>query len=194
MRYRWPDRPVVVICNDGGDPAYLSAQADKFIAAARKRPEIGRVSTLYRASVPQIYADIDRSKVLKSGLAISDVNTTLGALLGSSYVNDFNRFGRVYKVYMQAEPEFRKDPWFGFDVPVAVEGVDSAILDPQATWGDKRAYAETAAKLVKLFTQNFARFEAHVDQAVLDAAPRLVDGASPAESVVVRTPLGSELA
>src|SRR5262249_30493023 len=76
----------------------------------RKRPEIARIMTLYRASVPQIYADIDRSKVLKVGVPLSDVNTTLGALLGSSYVNDFNRFGRVYKVYVQAEAEFRKDP------------------------------------------------------------------------------------
>ena len=59
--------------------------------AARKRPEIGRINTLYRASVPQIYADIDRSKVLKSGVPLNDVNTTLGALLGSSYINDFNR-------------------------------------------------------------------------------------------------------
>jgi hydrophobic/amphiphilic exporter-1 (mainly G- bacteria), HAE1 family len=48
--------------------------------------------------------------VLKAGLALGDVNTTLGALLGSSYINDFNRFGRVYKVYLQAEPEFRRDP------------------------------------------------------------------------------------
>src|SRR4029077_6658107 len=81
-----------------------------FMDAARKRPEIGRINSLYRASVPQIYADIDRSKVLKSGVQLNDVNTTLGALLGSSYVNDFNRFGRVYKVYVQAEPEFRTDP------------------------------------------------------------------------------------
>ena len=67
-------------------------------------------NSLYRAAVPQVYADIDRSKVLKSGVQLNDVNTTLGALLGSSYVNDFNRFGRVYKVYIQAEPEFRTDP------------------------------------------------------------------------------------
>jgi HAE1 family hydrophobic/amphiphilic exporter-1 len=60
--------------------------------------------------VPQVYADIDRSKVLKSGVQLNDVNTTLGALLGSSYINDFNKFGRVYKVYLQAEPEFRRDP------------------------------------------------------------------------------------
>jgi len=94
----------------GGTPEYLAEQAGKFIAAARKRPEIGRISTLYRATVPQIYADIDRSKVLKAGVPLDDVNATLGALLGSSYVNDFNKFGRVYKVYIQAEPEFRRDP------------------------------------------------------------------------------------
>jgi HAE1 family hydrophobic/amphiphilic exporter-1 len=94
----------------GGAPSYLAEQAAKFMEAARKRPEIGRIATLYRASVPQVFADIDRSKVLKSGVQLNDVNTTLGALLGSSYVNDFNRFGRVYKVYVQAEAEFRKDP------------------------------------------------------------------------------------
>ncbi len=92
----------------GGTPQYLAEQAQQFIAAARERPEIGRISTVFRASVPQIFADIDRSKVLKTGVPLADVNTTLGALLGSSYVNDFNRFGRVYKVYVQAEPEFRR--------------------------------------------------------------------------------------
>ena len=94
----------------GGSPEYLAQQTQRFMEAARKRPEIGRIGSLYRASVPQIFADIDRSKVLRAGVPLNDVNTTLGALLGSSYVNDFNRFGRVYKVYMQAEPEFRKDP------------------------------------------------------------------------------------
>ena len=94
----------------GGAPQYLADQTQRFMEAARKRPEIGRIATLYRASVPQVYADIDRSKVLKSGVLLNDVNTTLGALLGSSYINDFNKFGRVYKVYLQAESEFRKDP------------------------------------------------------------------------------------
>jgi HAE1 family hydrophobic/amphiphilic exporter-1 len=94
----------------GRSPGYLAEQAQRFMEAARQRPEIGRVATLYRATVPQIYADIDRSKVLKVGVPLQDVNATLGALLGSSYVNDFNRFGRVYKVYVQAEPEFRRDP------------------------------------------------------------------------------------
>src|SRR3954463_2051093 len=93
----------------GGAPDYVAEQARRFMDAARKRPEIARINTLYRAAVPQVFADIDRSKVLKAGVPLSDVNTTLGALLGSSYINDFNRFGRVYKVYVQAEPEYRRD-------------------------------------------------------------------------------------
>src|SRR4029453_18520043 len=68
----------------GGAPEYLAQQTQRFMEAARKRPEIARISTLYRAEVPQIYADIDRSRVLKAGVQISDVNRTLGALLGSS--------------------------------------------------------------------------------------------------------------
>jgi HAE1 family hydrophobic/amphiphilic exporter-1 len=93
----------------GQSPQTLAAQAGRFMEAARKRPEIGRIVSLYRSSVPQQFADIDRSKTLKAGVPVQDVNTTLGALLGSSYINDFNRFGRVYKVYVQAEPEFRRD-------------------------------------------------------------------------------------
>jgi phosphoenolpyruvate carboxykinase (ATP) len=68
--------------------------------------------------------------------------------------------------------EFRKDPNFGFDVPVAVPGVDSAILDPRATWVDKEDYDRTAQKLVQLFVDNFAQFEAHVDEGVRKAAPQ----------------------
>jgi len=94
----------------GRSPQELQEMAQKFVAAAQKRPEIGRISTLYRASVPQIFADVDRDKCLKLGVSISDVNGTLAALLGSSYLNDFNRFGRVYKVFMQAEPQFRVSP------------------------------------------------------------------------------------
>ncbi|MBK8287561.1 MAG: multidrug efflux RND transporter permease subunit [Cellvibrionales bacterium] len=93
----------------GNAPEYLSQQARLFIQAAQKRPEIGRIYTLFSSNVPQIYVDIDREKALKLGVALEDVNTTLGSLLGSSYINDFNRFGRVYKVYAQAEPEFRRN-------------------------------------------------------------------------------------
>ncbi len=92
---------------EGKDPEYLSAQAQAFIAEARKRPEIGRIMTMYRASAPQVYANIDREKVLKQGVDLNDMNLTMGTFLGGSYVNDFNSFGRLYKVYLQAEPDYR---------------------------------------------------------------------------------------
>jgi HAE1 family hydrophobic/amphiphilic exporter-1 len=93
----------------GNTPEYLSQQTQLFIQAARQRPEIGRIYTLFSSNVPQIFVDIDREKALKLGVTLEDLNTTLGSLLGSSYINDFNRFGRVYKVYAQAEPQFRRD-------------------------------------------------------------------------------------
>ena len=95
----------------GHTPAELAAQAEQFCAAARKRPEIGSVATFYRASVPQVFADIDFDKALKQGVSVADVNTTLGSLLGANYVNDFNRFGRVYKVYLSADAEYRDETW-----------------------------------------------------------------------------------
>ncbi|WP_265570579.1 phosphoenolpyruvate carboxykinase [Sphingomicrobium nitratireducens] len=67
---------------------------------------------------------------------------------------------------------FRKDPNFGFEVPVAVPGVDTGILDPRTTWNDKDDYDRTAAKLVDLFNANFAEFAEHVDQGVREAGPK----------------------
>lgn len=69
------------------------------------------------------------------------------------------------------EVEFRTDPHFGFQVPVAVPGVDSAILDPRSTWADGAAYDKQARKLAEMFRRNFEKFEAHVDGSVLNAAP-----------------------
>jgi HAE1 family hydrophobic/amphiphilic exporter-1 len=91
----------------GNTPQYLSDQTSKFLAAANARPEIGSAFTLYRSNSPQIFADIDNSAVLKLGVSPADVNTALGSFLGGAYVNDFNRFGRLFKVYVQAEPEYR---------------------------------------------------------------------------------------
>jgi HAE1 family hydrophobic/amphiphilic exporter-1 len=95
----------------GNTPQDLAAQTERFVAAARKRPEIGRVNSVFRASVPQVFANIDRDKALKQGVSLADLNTTLGSLLGANYINDFNRFGRVYKVYLSAEGEYRDETW-----------------------------------------------------------------------------------
>ena len=67
--------------------------------------------------------------------------------------------------------EFRRDAHFGFQVPVAVEGVETRILDPRSTWADGAAYDAQASKLVSMFIANFAKFEDHVDGKVRDAAP-----------------------
>jgi HAE1 family hydrophobic/amphiphilic exporter-1 len=91
----------------GNTPAYLAEQTTRFARAATARPEIASVVTTFRPSVPQRFMEINRDKVLKAGVALSDIYTTVGAFLGGSYVNDFNRFGRLYKAYIQAEPEYR---------------------------------------------------------------------------------------
>ncbi|MBW2708050.1 MAG: efflux RND transporter permease subunit [Deltaproteobacteria bacterium] len=91
----------------GNTPAYLADQAIQFIQAASQRPEIGAIFTTFRASVPQRYVEINKDKALKAGVNLNDIYNTLGAFLGGSYVNDFNRFGRLYKVYVQAEPQYR---------------------------------------------------------------------------------------
>jgi HAE1 family hydrophobic/amphiphilic exporter-1 len=93
----------------GNTVEYLSEQAQIFIAAAQQREEIGNVYTTFRATTPQRSVVINRDKVLKSGVALNDLYNTISAFLGGAYVNDFNRFGRLYKAYVQAEPEFRQD-------------------------------------------------------------------------------------
>jgi HAE1 family hydrophobic/amphiphilic exporter-1 len=93
----------------GNTPEYLSDQTINFIHAAQQRPEIGSIFTTFRATVPQKYMDINRDKALKAGVSLNNIYTTVGAFLGGSYVNDFNRFGRLYKAYIQAEPEYRLD-------------------------------------------------------------------------------------
>ncbi|MCV0394676.1 MAG: phosphoenolpyruvate carboxykinase [Rhizobiaceae bacterium] len=75
------------------------------------------------------------------------------------------------------EADFRLDPNFGFEVPVAAPGVDQSILDPRATWADKDAYDRQAGRLVGMFVDNFAKFESHVDEAILGAAPGLREAA-----------------
>jgi len=91
----------------GNNTQYLADNTGKFIQAAMKRPEIGTIFTTFQADVPQKFLDINRDKVLKAGISLNDMYSTVGTFLGGSYVNDFNRFGRLYKAYIQAEPEYR---------------------------------------------------------------------------------------
>ena len=90
-------------------PAELSAVAQEFIGKAMQRPEIGRISTTFSASTPNYQLQVDREKAKKLGVPINDVFTTLQTFLGGYQVNDFSRFGRNYKVTMQAESDFRQE-------------------------------------------------------------------------------------
>lgn len=94
----------------GNSPQFLDEQAKNFIAEARKRPEIGNIFTLYRSNVPQKKIIIDYDKAEKLQIDLPEITSTISTYLGSAYVNDFNRFGRQYKVYVQAEGEDRLDP------------------------------------------------------------------------------------
>ena len=92
----------------GGSVQFLDQNLQKFLEACRKRPELIGVTSQFSASVPQVFADVDRDKVLKQGVAVGDVYQTLQAFLGGLYLNQFNRFGRQWRVFLQAEGEGRR--------------------------------------------------------------------------------------
>ncbi|MEQ8303357.1 MAG: multidrug efflux RND transporter permease subunit [Cyclobacteriaceae bacterium] len=94
----------------GNTPNYLEVETRKFMEAARKRPEIGGISTTFGSGAPQYQIIVDRDKALKLNIPLSEVNASLSAFLGGMYINDFNRFGRQYKVFLQSEPEYRVIP------------------------------------------------------------------------------------
>jgi HAE1 family hydrophobic/amphiphilic exporter-1 len=92
----------------GGSVEFLDQNVQAFLAAARKRPELAGVMSQFSADVPQIYADVDRDKALKQGVAVADVYQTLQAYLGGLYLNQFNRFGRQWRVFLQSEGDMRR--------------------------------------------------------------------------------------
>jgi HAE1 family hydrophobic/amphiphilic exporter-1 len=88
---------------------FLARNVEIFLSAARKQPELGRVITTLLPSVPQVYFEVDREKAIGQGVALSDVYNTLQSFLGGSFVNYFNRFGRQWQVYVQADGESRSN-------------------------------------------------------------------------------------
>jgi HAE1 family hydrophobic/amphiphilic exporter-1 len=91
----------------GKDIPFLAANVSKIMEAARKRPEIGSLSTTFLPIVPQLYVNVDRDKVLKEGVELSEVYKTLQTFMGGYFVDYFNRFGRQWQVYVQAESDYR---------------------------------------------------------------------------------------
>ena len=91
----------------GGDIQFLQKNLATFLEAARKRPEIANLSTTFLPAVPQKFVEVDRDKVLKQGVSLSDVYKTIQAFMGGYFINYFNRFGRQWQVYIEAEGEDR---------------------------------------------------------------------------------------
>ncbi len=91
----------------GGDLQFLGTNVQKFVAAAQKRPELVGVSSTFLSGVPQQFVDVDRAKVEHQGVNIGDVYQTLQTFMGGYLVNYFNRFGRQWQVYVEAEGEYR---------------------------------------------------------------------------------------
>ncbi|QCB38078.1 phosphoenolpyruvate carboxykinase [Sphingobium sp. PAMC28499] len=125
---------------------------------------------------PSVYGNLLKERINKGGVTCWLVNT--GWAGGKATMPGIKRMPiKVTRALLNAaldgslnSAEFRTDPNFGFEVPVAVNGVDSQILDPRAMWADKDGYDATAATLVKAFVDNFAQFEEHVDDGVRSAA------------------------
>nr|WP_298897946.1 phosphoenolpyruvate carboxykinase [uncultured Altererythrobacter sp.] len=127
---------------------------------------------------PSVYGNLLKERIAKGGVACWLVNT---GWTGGKYGVGNRMPIKATRALLNAaldgslnDVEFRKDVNFGFDVPVAVPGVDTAILNPRGTWADKEEYDRTAEKLVKLFVENFSQFADHVDQGVREAAPRSI--------------------
>jgi phosphoenolpyruvate carboxykinase (ATP) len=126
---------------------------------------------------PSVYGNLLKERIAKGGVTCWLVNT--GWSGGKATMPGIKRMPiKATRALLNAAldgslnaAEFREDPWFGFDVPVAVPGVDAALLDPRGAWADGAQYDATARQLVEQFIANFAQFEAHVDEGVRQAAP-----------------------
>ena len=92
----------------GNTVEFLAENTEKFIKAAQQRPELTGIFTTLIASTPQLYVDVDKDKVIKQGVKLADVYQTMQYYMGSSFINYFNRFGRQWQVYLEAEGEYRK--------------------------------------------------------------------------------------
>src|SRR6187401_2941429 len=125
---------------------------------------------------PSAYGNLLKERIAKGGVDCWLVNTGwTGGKYGTGKRMPIKETRALLNAALDGSlknVQFRRDPWFGFDVPVSVPGVEHRILNPRDTWVHKDDYDATAARLVKLFNDNFARFADHVEQNVLDAAPR----------------------
>jgi phosphoenolpyruvate carboxykinase (ATP) len=126
---------------------------------------------------PSVYGNLLKKRIAECGVDCWLVNTGwTGGKYGTGKRMPIKETRALLNAALDGSlknVEFRKDPNFGFDVPVSVPGVDNSILDPRSTWVDKEDYDRTAAKLVDLFVENFAEFAEHVEEGVRQAGPQV---------------------
>ena len=127
---------------------------------------------------PSVYGNLLKERIARGGVTCWLVNT---GWTGGKYGTGKRMPIKATRALLNAaldgslnDAEFRKDAYFGFEVPVEVPGVDSAILDPRQTWADKDEFDRTAAKLVDLFCDNFEQFAEHVEEGVRQCQPKVV--------------------
>jgi hydrophobe/amphiphile efflux-1 (HAE1) family protein len=92
------------------DPKHLDDRVQEFLGGLRKQPALTGTNSFFRTRVPQLFVEVDREKALSLGVPIGDIFDALQSTMGALYVNDFNKFGRTFRVQMQAEPQFRARP------------------------------------------------------------------------------------
>src|SRR5216684_1251397 len=127
----------------GKDIPFLAANVAKFMEAARKRPEIANISTTFLPAVPLLYVDVDRERVIKQGVDLAEVYKTLQTFMGGYFVNYFNRFGRQWQVYVEAEGEYRTRPenlslfyvrnHYGESIPMSSLTATKSVSGPEFT-------------------------------------------------------------
>ena len=165
----------------GKDIGFLAENVNKFVEAARKRPELARVTTTFLPAVPQVFVKVDREKVLRQGIDLGQVYQTLQTFMGGYFVNYFNRFGRQWQVYIQAEGDSRTraenvgqfyvqnergqpvplsavtriEPWVGPDFTMRYNLYRSAQINATAAPGFSSAQAMKA--LEEVFGQTMPR-------------------------------------
>ena len=113
----------------GKDVEFLAENVMKFVAAARERKELAGVTPMFSPSVPQAFLNVDREKVLKQNVDLADVYKTLQTFMGGYFVNYFNRFGRQWQVFVQADGDYRKQEQ-PFHLPSCVDGCYSCLVFP----------------------------------------------------------------
>ena len=142
----------------GGDISQLAAVSDAFVDETRKHPEFAQVASIFRDSVPQYKVSLDVDKTQTLGIPITSVYDALQTFLGGLYVNDFNRFGRTWRVLLQAQPQFRDRPEDISRFYVRTGGGDmvplSTLVHTQLVSGPEVVYRYNRFRTSKLIGQN----------------------------------------